>query len=172
MRPAAPCQPQVVLGKVMAAYGIKGWLKVYSYTRPAENIVSYSPWTLRTQTRTLPVAVLEGRMQGKGVIVRLDGITDREAASNLRGAEIRIVGEQLPALPTGQFYWHELLMLDVINLAGERLGRITGIKETAANDVLVVEGQRRCLIPWVYAHYIKAVDLAAGELRVDWPAAE
>ncbi|MGI9229543.1 MAG: ribosome maturation factor RimM [Gammaproteobacteria bacterium] len=171
MPEADPRQGRVIIGKLIGVYGVKGWVKVYSYTRPKENIFNYCPWALDGDAGTQRFNHSEGRQQGKGLVVRLDDITDRAAAASLVGAEISISTGQLPALQAGEHYWHDLLDMEVVNLAGHRLGKITGVKETGANDVLVVEGEQRYLIPWVNEVYIKQVDLAAGSMVVDWEAA-
>ena len=160
----------IVIGEVVGVHGVRGWIKVRSRTRPRENIFHYRPWALAVGAATRCFQPRECRRQGKGLVARLDGIADRTAAADLIGAEIRIDGGQLPPLPPGEHYWHELLRLDVVNLAGRKLGRVTGIEETGANDVLVVEGGRRRLIPWVREVYIREVDLAGGRIVVDWQA--
>lgn len=159
---------RVVIGRVSGVYGIAGWVKVFSYTRPRENIFNYSPWLLGTRAGWREAALQEGGVHGKGLIARLQGITDRDAARALMGCDIAIARAQLPPLPAGEYYWHDLIGLTVVNRAGEELGEVTELQETGANDVLVVSGRERRLIPVVMDEVILEVDLDAGRIRVDW----
>jgi 16S rRNA processing protein RimM len=112
--------------------------------------------------------VREGRPQGKGLVASLEGIEDRDIARLLVGADIYIERDQLPSLPEGEYYWTDLLGLQVINRQGQSLGEVVEILETGANDVLVVKGESRELIPWVWGTYLLDVDLEAGRITVDW----
>jgi 16S rRNA processing protein RimM len=113
--------------------------------------------------------VEEGSVHGRGVIAKLAGVDEREAAAALKGAEVAVARASLPQAPAGEYYWADLQGLRVINLQGEELGRVSHLLETGANDVLVVRGERERLIPFVAAYVVK-VDLAGGELVVDWGA--
>lgn len=154
----------LVLGYLSGLHGVQGWFKVYSYTDPRENIFSYSPW--RVGERTFQVE--QGRSQGKGLVVKLAGIDDRDSAAALLGAEIGVPRERLPPLPEGEYYWADLYGLRVIDTTGRELGTVDHLLETGANDVLVVKGAREYLIPLVFGPIVLAVDLQAGTLRVDW----
>ena len=110
----------------------------------------------------------EGRVHGRGLVARLEGITDREVARTLVGAEIAVLREQLPALTEGDYYWADLIGLRVLTEDGLELGVIDYLFETGANDVLVVKGDRERLIPYVQGDVIKGIDLEQGEMRVDW----
>ena len=169
---AAPeeTEERIVIGEIIGVHGVRGWIKARSRARPEENIFRYNPWSLAVGGGTRRVRHRRGRRQGKGLIAQLDGVTERAAAEALVGAEIGIARAQLPPLPPGSHYWHELLRLEVVNLAGRTLGRVAGLEETGANDVLVVEGERRRLIPWVRDVYIRRVDVAGGRIVVDWAA--
>ncbi len=174
-----------ILGEISAHHGVRGWVRIRSHTRPAEEILEYARWTLvpgerrglrggqsGPRARTL-VAVVETRRQKNGLLARLDGIGSREDAEPLIGAHIAVPRAELPALPEGEFYWEQLIGLDVINLEGEDLGKVDHLLETGANDVLVVrrelpgsESEER-LLPWA-ANVIRRVDLEAGRLLVEW----
>jgi len=158
------------VGRISGVYGVRGWVRIYSYTRPRENILGYSPWYLKGAGGWQPRPLAEGRRHGKGVVARLAGCDDRDQASRLIGTEIAIRREQLPEPEPGQYYWNDLLGLRVVNRAGETLGVVDHLIETGANDVLVVEGERERLIPFVMDRVILSVDLDAGEIRVDWDA--
>jgi 16S rRNA processing protein RimM len=157
----------IVLGRVVGLFGVKGWVKVYSYSRPRQAILEYGAWQIRLTGDWRKYEVAEGRMQGDGVIARLEGIEDRDAAAALMGADIGINRTQLPALKRGEYYWADLEGLRVVCLDGTELGTVSHLLETGANDVLVVHGDRERLIPYI-ADVIREVDLANRIIRVDW----
>jgi 16S rRNA processing protein RimM len=112
--------------------------------------------------------VRDGRPHGKGVVALLASCADREQAQALAGTEVAVRREQLPALAEGEYYWTDLIGLEVVCRDGRSLGRVTGLVETGANDVLVVQGDRERLLPFVPGPVVLAVDLVAGQVRVDW----
>lgn len=158
----------IVVGQVSGVYGINGWLKVNSYTRPPENLFLYPTWSLSKAGVWHEFRLVQYRKHGKGYIVQLEGIADRDTAGQYLTTEIVIYRSQLPPLPAGEYYWQDLLNKQVVNLEGKSLGFITEIWETGANDVLVIDGEERYLIPFVRDVYIKEVDLAGNIVRVDW----
>lgn len=160
----------VTVGKVAGLYGVRGWVKVYSHTEPRDNILKYSPWHLRLRDERWTMEVLEGRRHGKGIVASLTGCEDRDAARRLLGADIRVARSQLPPLAPDDYYWIDLVGLRVVNRDGVELGRVDHLLETGANDVLVVQGDRERLIPYVPADVVLQVDLQDGVLRVDWDA--
>lgn len=158
----------VIVGKLLGAHGVKGLLKVYSWTQPRDNILHYNPWLLGQDGEWRTVEVIEGRKQGKSVVVRLDGIADRDQALAMRDVEVAIRREQLDTLESGEYYWSDLIGLRVRNLAGELLGDVADLMETGADDVLVVRGDVQRLVPFSQPQIVKRVDLDAGEILVDW----
>lgn len=166
----APEQPAwVVLGRISGLYGVQGMVKVFSYTEIRDGILDYAPWYLGAEHR--PVAVLDGRLQGAGVVALLEGVQDREQARLLIGQEIAVPAQNLPALEEGEYYWSQLLGLVVQNREGQLLGEAAGFLETGANDVLLVRDAagREHLIPWS-DNTILAVEQAQGRILVDWQA--
>lgn len=147
---------------------MKGWVRVYSWTEPRENIVGYQPWYLRRHGSWQARELAEGRRHGKGVIARLSACDDRDQALALIDCEIGIRRDQLPPTAPGEYYWHQLIGLRVFNLRGEALGRVDSLLETGANDVLVVRDEGERLIPFVQPQIVKQVDLGDGIIRVDW----
>jgi 16S rRNA processing protein RimM len=165
----------VLIGRISSPFGIKGWVKISSYTQPLENILDYGPWQLHNSASgeaTSVVELLEGKAHGKGLVVKLSGVEDRDQAELLKGLEIRVAREQLPEIEDGRFYWADLEGLKVETIDGESLGRVDHMMEAGAADVMVVcgegEANNRCLIPFIRDKVIKDVDLAAGVIRVDW----
>lgn len=161
-------QAQVVVGRISGLFGVRGWVKVFSYTDPRENVLTYTPWQLDHGDETVEVAVAEGRVQGKGVIARIDGVDDRDAAARLVGADIRVDREQLARVPDNEYYWVDLEGMQVETVDGQALGTVATLFATGANDVLVVEGERRRLIPFVRDDVVQRVDRDAKKIVVDW----
>ncbi|GAB2781259.1 ribosome maturation factor RimM [Halomonas shantousis] len=164
----------VVLGKLTSSYGVKGWLKVYSYTSPMEGILDYPEWVLRHHGERTTYRLAQGRRQGRGLVASLEGVTSREQAEQLSGAEILLPKGVLPELDEGDYYWHQLEGLKVVTLEGVYLGRVSYLFETGANDVLVVKATgdsfdaRERLLPFLPDEVIRDVDLNAATLTVDW----
>jgi 16S rRNA processing protein RimM len=162
---------EIQLGFIAGVHGIKGWLKVHSFTDPRDNVVAHRHWTLRQNGREQRVELLDGARHGKTVIVKIEGIDDRDAAAELIGAEISVRRSELPACKPGEYYWTDLEGLSVRDRNGHELGRVAKLMETGAHDVLVVEGDRERLIPFVLGEVVEAVDLDARTLTVTWDAA-
>lgn len=156
----------VLIGKFTGVYGVKGWVKVFSYTQPKENILSYKNWMLRRPDGWQSVDMLEGKLHGKKVIVRLAGCDDRDQAAALMDIEVAILPDQLAQLSEDEFYWSQIIGLEVITTTGENLGQVSELIETGANDVLVVGED--CLIPFARPEIVKAIDLDKGKITVEW----
>lgn len=156
------------MGRIAGAFGVRGWLKVLSDAEPAESLLDYSPWLLKLGGEWKGYKVLEGGVHGKGLIARLEGVDDRDQAELLRGAEIAIERARLEPLEEGEYYWADLIGLRVVTTQGVELGRIERLMETGANDVLVVQGDRERLIPYLRPDVVTSIDLKAGVLQVDW----
>lgn len=163
---------RIFMGRITGIYGIKGWLKIESYTRPPDNIFSYKPWYIGRDNDWRAVLPHGGKRHGKGLIVALDGVDDRDVARTYIGADISVFRSQLQKLEPGEYYWHDLLGMQVVDQQGRVLGQLKEIMETGANEVLVVEGEGRHLIPLVWGHYVIDVDQDKGVIRVDWESPE
>jgi 16S rRNA processing protein RimM len=163
-----PDERMVVLGRLSGLYGVQGWLKVHSDTEPREGIVRYPDWWVRQQGGWKRMRVEQGRRHGKGVVVKLEGIDDRDAAAKLLNAEVAVDRSELPDTAPGEFYWTDLEGLTVVCVDGTELGRVDHLIETGANDVLVVTGERERLIPYIPEQVIKQIDLEQGRMVVDW----
>ncbi len=159
---------RVILGKIAGVYGVRGWVKVFSETKPKENIFDYLPWQIKLNGEWRTVKLIQGKTHGKGLVVHLESYDDRDQAKSLVGAEIAIFRHQLPQAEEGEYYWSDLIGLKVTTLDGKALGKVDHLFETGANDVLVVKGEREHLIPFVQGQFIHQVDLETGQIRVDW----
>jgi 16S rRNA processing protein RimM len=160
----------VTLGRIGGVYGVKGWLKVHSYTEPRDNIVEYSPWLLAHGGERWEARVMDARTGNGRVIVKLDGLDDREAAREWVGAEIAVERQRLPPCGPGEYYWSDLEGLEVRTPQGEVLGKVEHLIATGGNDVLVVAGETERLIPFVLKSVIRSVDLDEGVIVADWAA--
>ena len=156
----------ITLGYISAVHGVRGWLKIRSYTEPMNALLQYQPWTLDEAGSTAKVAA--SKIQPKGVIVKFDGVDTIEQARTLIGKTISVPRSQLKDLPNNEYYWADLIGLQVINLEGAELGQVRSLMATGANDVLVVAGEEETLVPFVMEQYIKTVDIPGGTITVDW----
>lgn len=185
----------LVVGRVGSAYGVRGWLNVTSYTDPPENLLSYNPLFLKiTQqqqsiisaeqtavknqgmkkariTETVgewqAMEVTEGRPHGNSLVLKFALCNDRDCARILTGTEIAIIQTQLPPLSTGEYYWVDLIGLTVITTENQVLGTLEQFIATGANDVFVVSGEKRRLLPYLPS-VVKSIDLEQKIMQVDW----
>jgi 16S rRNA processing protein RimM len=159
---------RVVLGRIAGPFGVRGWLKVASFTDPPEQILDFACWRAEGPggaVRELHPA--EGRPHGKGFVVRLAGIDDRNAAIALGRPELWVDRQELPALKKGEYYRGDLLGLEVVNLAGVSLGRVDHFIDLPANPVMVVVGERERWLPAGPGGLLR-VDPQARRITVDW----
>jgi 16S rRNA processing protein RimM len=162
-------EEHVTVGRVTGVFGTRGWVKVLSHTRPRDNLMSYTPWFLRVDGEWRPCKLNESRHHHGVIIASLEGVTEREQARALVRSDIAVLRSELPPLGTGEYYWSELIGLRVVNLQGQYLGRIAGLLETSAHDVIRVVDDRERLIPFVTDVYVFNVDCGPdGEMVVDW----
>tara|TARA_B110000858_G_scaffold135140_1_gene153703 strand:- start:30440 stop:30982 length:543 start_codon:yes stop_codon:yes gene_type:complete len=166
----------VVLGEVGRVHGLKGWLKLISFTSPIENILEYSRFHASIGGRSQVLELDDHRRQNKVLLVHFKGYDDPEKARLLTGIELLIANESLPTLERGEFYWHQLEGLKVVNQQEQLFGRVSHLIETGVNDVLVVKtdkesiDDRERLIPYLLNSVILEIDLEAQTIRVDWEA--
>jgi 16S rRNA processing protein RimM len=159
----------VVMGRVTAPFGVKGWVKIYALTAQLGNLLDYPVWWLGHEGDWREMRIVAAKVQGNTLVAQFSGIEDREAAVALKGLEVAVPREQLPGAAEGEFYWADLIGLRVVNAEQHEFGRVVRVMQTGANDVLVVAGDNgdETLIPFI-AGAIRQVDLAAGMISVDW----
>lgn len=158
----------VLMGRIAGLYGVRGWLKVFSYTEPRSSIIDYNPLYLDIGGEWRPLNVEDGRVHGRGVIIKLAGYDDRDTAALLIGCDIAVCRDQLPEPESGEYYWADLEGLGVITVDGTELGTVDHLFKTGANDVMVVRGERERLIPFLRNEVIVDIDLEQGVMRVAW----
>ncbi|HVY08000.1 MAG TPA: ribosome maturation factor RimM [Burkholderiales bacterium] len=157
----------VVMGRVRAPHGLKGWIKVQPFTREREGLLEYRDWWLVREGQWQRHRVEESAVQGSMVVARLQGVSDREVAAGLKGSEVAVPRAAMPENPEGEFYWSDLLGLEVFGRNSANLGRVEKILETGANAVLVVRGEKETLVPFIQ-DVVVDVDVAAGRIVLDW----
>ena len=168
----------ILLGKISGVHGIKGWVKVFSYTSPRVKITEYNQWYLKKKNQSWEVQeLIEGKAQGKNIIAKLDGINYRDEAEALVGTEIAVRQEQLAVLNEDEYFWKDLIGLSVRTINDEDLGKIDWIFNTGSNDVIIVKGviegekgieDKEHLLPFVFEDVIKSVNLEQSLMVVDW----
>ena len=167
---------KLVVGRIGRTHGVKGWVKLQSWTSPAENILEFAHLLIETENGLERLRIDHSRWQGENLLAHFEGCDEPERAKRLSGREVSVEASELAELEAGEYYWHQLRGLRVENLAGEHFGRVGHLLETGANDVLVVEPEagsiddRRRLIPFVEERVVRKVDLEAGLIEVDWGA--
>ena len=166
---------EVTLGKIGAVYGIKGWLKIHSFTDDQEAILDYFPWSLKLGNKVQSVEITDWRKHNNGIIVKVGNIDDRDKAQALVGSEILVNESALPELPEGEFYWRDLIGMTVVTTQGYDLGKVSEILETGANDVLIVKanhndgfGKKERLIPYLFDQVVESVSAENKQICVDW----
>lgn len=169
-------EQRIVAGRIVSIHGVKGWVKVNSFTEPRDNLFKYGPWWLQTGRGWKEIEFDDFRKQGKGLVAHIVGLDDRDEARSYCQQIIAVAKQVMPELPGGEFYWHQLEGLKAIAVHdGKRstLGVVKHMLETGANDVLVVKGnadsldRKERLVPYADPYVLK-VDLEAGEIEVAW----
>ncbi|GIX34257.1 MAG: ribosome maturation factor RimM [Lysobacteraceae bacterium] len=159
---------EVRVGEIVGVFGVRGELKLRSHTDPPLAISRYLPWMLRLRGEVHRVDAPRVRTHGKGLLLQLEQAMDRDQAQSWVGAEIWVPRSALPPTAEGEYYWVDLEGLEVHTVDGVLLGRISHLFATAANDVIVVRGERERLIPFLQPDVVRKVDLEAGRMVVDW----
>ncbi|MCX7090715.1 MAG: ribosome maturation factor RimM [Legionellales bacterium] len=158
----------VKLGRFGRPQGLKGFIRVISFTEPESAILDYLPWHIQKKDQWLPLDVVSFQLQNQKILVNVAGYTDRDDIAELTNCNVGIISAQLPALSGGEYYWHELTHMQVVNKSGAELGRVVQILPTGSNDVLIVQGSKRYLIPYIHEIYIVSVDPVQRQIVVDW----
>ncbi len=155
------------MGRIRAPYGLKGWVNVQPFTQEIDGLLRYGQWWIGSAGQWQEHRIAESAVHGSMVVARLEGCGDRDAAAGLKGKDVAVPRDAMPEIQAGEYYWSDLLGLEVTTTASVRLGLVTKILETGANTVLVVQGEKEVLVPFIEG-VIAEVDLAAGKVVVDW----
>lgn len=158
----------IVVGRFGRAHGIKGLITVHSFTEPRENIQHYTDWHACMNKQWQPLNVLHLEINDKSILAQIEGYPEREQVAQLTNVEIAVKREQLPVLKPGEYYWHELIGMQVLDQKGQEFGKVVEMMPTGANDVMVVEGEKRHLIPYLPGQYVLHIDPEQRVIQVDW----
>jgi len=161
-------EEHILVGRISGVYGVKGWVRIFSYTDPVENILNFSPCYLNADDKWEKRAMQGGKRHGKGVVAHFVECNTRDDAAALLGTDIAISRNQLPELNENEFYWSELVGLNVVTIDGVKLGKVLRLLQTGANDVLVVKGDRERCIPYIRPDVICRISLEDKLIEVDW----
>lgn len=155
------------MGRILGPYGVRGWVKLRTFTETIDSLVDYPSWLVAEGDGWNSVEIEDTQVHAGHLVAKLHGVQDRDQALGLSGRDVAVPREALPPAQEGEFYWADLIGLDVVNQQGEVLGTVEDLLETGANDVLVVQGDRQRLLPYVQ-QVVLGVDLAQKRIRVDW----
>jgi 16S rRNA processing protein RimM len=165
----------IVMGKITSVYGVKGWVKVFSFTDPMDQILDYSTWYVKKPSGFVAIDVDKGRSHGKGMVTHIIGCDDREIAKTWCGFEVAVKKDSLPDLTSNDYYWHQLEGLQVFTVDEKYLGKVDCMMLAGpGNDVIVVKGDANSidreerLIPYLFEQVVTDVDLEKGRMTVDW----
>ncbi len=163
-----PGERRVALGRITGAWGVRGWVRLQSWTEPPEQILEFGTWQATGPGgAAIELQPLRGHRQGRQLVAQLAGVEDRDAAQALAGSELSVRRDEFPPPAAGEYYRADLVGLEVVTLEGQALGRVDHFVETPANPVMVVRGEREHWLPAV-PRYLRQVDLDRGRVVVDW----
>jgi len=163
----------IILGRIVAPFGVKGWVKVHPFGDDPLSWREMPQWWLADaadapESAWQAVTLAAFKEHGSGLVAAFEGVDDRNASEALQGRFIGAPREALPSTAKDEYYWGDLVGMTVSNQAGEALGTVEALMSTGAHDVLQVrDGDEERLIPFVAA-YVLDVDVAARTIRVDW----
>ena len=157
----------VVMGQVSAPYGIRGWIKVTSFTETVESLLDFPVWWIGREGGWRETRVIEAHVHGKGIVANIEASPDRNAAESMKGWQVAVPRSSLPVSGEDEYYWSDLIGLTAVNREGIELGKVDSLMETGAQDVLVIKGTREHLVPFI-AQFVGKVDVAGGTIEVDW----
>jgi 16S rRNA processing protein RimM len=158
----------VIVGNFGRAQGLKGLVRVNSFTEPKDNITDYTPWFIKTNDGMSQLNIIDIERHNDSIFVKIEDYACRDKVSKLTNKEIFVYKTTLPALSDKEYYWHDLIGLSVFNQENVELGVVAEILATGSNDVLIVEGEKRLLIPYLLDICIKQIDLTNKTIIVDW----
>jgi 16S rRNA processing protein RimM len=168
----------LIIGSIGAPYGVKGWVKINSFTQNKDSVFDYAPWNIKLeQGDNQIIKVDQWRVHAKSLVAKLEGVDDRNAAELVKNAEISIQSSQLPELDN-DFYWKDLIGMQVVTDKGYEMGVVRELFETGANDVMLIKakindafGQKERLLPFLHDSVVLSVNKDGNTITVDWDPA-
>lgn len=159
---------RIVVGRFGRPHGIKGAIVVHSFTDPEDTLLQYMPWQICRSGRWQDVSLIKADVQGRLILAQVEGYSTREDVASLTNLDIAVDRTLLPPLPEGEYYWFDLVGMEVVTSSGVLLGTVTELMPTGANDVLVIDGKKRHLVPWLIERVVQVVDMQHRRITVDW----
>ncbi len=159
----------VIMGRIVAPYGVQGWLKVVPDTENLDGLLNFKTWRIGNELAWQAMKLKSGKVHNDVLLVKLEGVDDRDAAFACKGRLVAVQRNELPALDNDEFYWSDLIGLAVKNQQGVDFGRVVDVFETGANDVIVVKGEVDRLIPFTEQTVVE-VNMEEKTMLVDWGA--
>lgn len=166
----ADSEQKIVIGRFGSPFGVKGWIKVQSFTEPEENLLTYANWHILERNSWSLIKHDDYAKHGKGWIVHLVGYDSPEAVRFLASTDIAVARSDFPPLAEDEFYINDLVGFSAINTESVTLGKVMGFVDSGAHELLVIEGEKEYLIPLIKDRFLKAVDKAKQQIIVDWDA--
>lgn len=158
----------IVIGRIGSTYGVKGWLKLQSFTESQSDIFDYQPWYFNTKGQWTVFDCDDTKASAERLLIHVKGYDSPELAKQLTGIELATTRSQLPKLPEGEFYWHDLIGLDVYTTEQVLLGSVVNIISNAAHPLLEIKGEKQHLVPLLFDKFILEVDLSKNKVIADW----
>ena len=158
------------MGRIFGSWGVRGGVRVDPYTEDPETLATYKTWFVGCEGQWKEYRVIEARLHITQVVAQLEGLDDRDAALKLKGCDVAVPRDSLPAPEDGSYYWSDLIGLAVVNTGGEALGEVKEMFTNGAQDVIDAfdaAGEMKRLIPWTA---VKNVDMKARRIEVEWEA--
>lgn len=166
----ADTEQKIIVGRFGSPFGVKGWIKLQSFTEPEENLLAYRHWYWSKQDSWTLIEHDDHARHGKGWVVHLAGYDSPEAVRFLAGNDIAIARGDFPSLAEGEFYLNDLLGFTALNLQGIELGKVAGFIDSGAHELLVIQGSKEYLVPLIKGLFFKTVDKQKQQIIVDWDA--
>ena len=158
---------KVTLGKIIGHFGVRGWLKVFSYTKPREQITKYQEIKIDNDHLNSNFELEDWKIHGNQILLKIKKFDNRDDAEVFKNSLIIIDRKNLPDLTEGQYYWNDLEGMEVHGIDGKKIGKVSHMIETGSNDVMVMEDNKE-LIPFIFGQVVKKVDLEKNLIEVDW----
>lgn len=166
----ADTEQKIVIGRFGSPFGVKGWIKVQSFTEPEENLLAYTNWYSPERDSWSLIKHDDYARHGKGWVVHLVGYDSPEAVRFLTSVDIAVARSDFPPLAEDEFYINDIVGFSAINVDGVLLGKVMGFVDSGAHELLVVAGEKEYLIPLIKDRFLKSVDKALQQIIVDWDA--
>lgn len=166
---AEPAARLIVMGRVVAPYGVKGWVRIEPYSADPRSLSDHPSWWVGGSGDWRELKVAECALQhGASLVARFEGCVERDAALALKGSKVALARAALPPSAIDEFYWADLVGLKVVNGKDEELGAVAELFDNGAHPVMrIVDGETERLLPFV-GQVVRGVDLALGRIRVEW----